>query len=81
MSVTEETRRLRQTLFKLELIELSARVDAIERRIAILFGAAHHPASKRHDEIMEAIARIADFDGLRKRIARIEAREGVSWRS
>jgi hypothetical protein len=75
MSLTAETRRLTTNLLALELRELSARIDALEWRMVNPIVKADDPATKRHAEVMQAIAKLADLDGLRERVIRIEARE------
>jgi hypothetical protein len=75
MSVIEETARLHKDLIVLELRELSARLDAHEKRAATPFDPNDRWASERHDQLMKAIARLADMSDLWERITRIEARE------
>ena len=78
MSVAEQTRRLSKDLLALELRELSARIDALEWRMANPIGKADDPATKRHAQLMQALAKLADLHGLRERVIRIEARERAS---
>jgi len=74
----EETRKLHKDLVALELRELSARLDAHKKRIAAPFDPNDRWASERHDQLMQAIGRLADLYELRERITRIEARERAS---
>jgi hypothetical protein len=78
MSVIEETRTLHKDLIALELREISARLNAHEKRMAAPFDLNDQWASDRHDQLMRAIAHLADTRGLYKRITRIEARERAS---
>jgi uncharacterized protein YicC (UPF0701 family) len=89
MSVIEDTRKLLQDFLAPELRELSARVDALEkrmddrfdtleRRMGARFDAAEQLASERHTYMAQAIARLADVYELRERITRIESRERAS---
>ncbi len=75
MSVNEEIRKLRENLCALELRELSARLDALEERMATPFDLVDRPARERNIQVMNAIARLADLDGMWERIIRVEARE------
>jgi len=86
MSVIEDTRRLLQDFLAPELRELTARVDALEKRfdqridslekhMYERFEAVERTASERHTQVMQAIARLADVYELRERISKIEARE------
>ncbi|MGA2250741.1 hypothetical protein [Terracidiphilus sp.] len=75
MSVIEDTRRLLQDFLAPELRELTARVDALEKRMDERFDSSERLASERHTQVMQAIARLADVYELRERISRIEARE------
>jgi ribosomal protein S12 len=78
MSVAEEIRKLRKDLQALKLRELSACIDALENRMVTAFDPVDHSARERHDQVMNAIARLADLDGIWERITRIEARERAS---
>jgi tellurite resistance protein len=75
MSVIEDTRKLLQDFPAPELKELSSRVDSLERRIEERFNSSERLAAERHNQVMEAISRLADFYDLRERVTRIEARE------
>jgi hypothetical protein len=75
MSVIEDTRKLLQDFLAPELRELTARVDALEKRMDERFDTTERFASERHTQVMQAIARLADVYELRERISRIEARE------
>jgi hypothetical protein len=75
MSVIEETRGIRKDLLALELREISARLDALDEQDMLPHGTDGEPASLRHRELMRAIAKLANLDGLSERIDRIEARE------
>jgi hypothetical protein len=75
MSVSEETRKLRDDLRSLELREVSARLDQIEKAMVWPSDAADSSASERHSQLMRAIFDLTDLDGLDERITRIEARE------
>ena len=55
MSVIEDTRKLLQDFLAPELSELSARVDALEKRVDDRFDAAERLASERHSQTMQAI--------------------------
>jgi hypothetical protein len=78
MTTVEETRKLRNDLLALELRDLSARVDALQKQMSAPFDLLDIAASERHDQFMRAISRLANLDGLRERITRIEARERSS---
>ena len=75
MSVIEDTRRLLQDFLAPELRELTARVDALEKRMEDRFDAAERLASERHTQVMQALTHLADVYDLRERVSRIEARE------
>jgi hypothetical protein len=75
MSVIEDTRGIRKDLLALELREIFARLDALDRQSVPPHGTDGDPSSLRHHELMQAIAKLADLDGLWERIDRIEARE------
>ena len=78
MSVIEDTRKLLQDFLAPELRELSARVEALEKRMDARFESAERLSSERHSQTMQAISRLADVYELRERITRIESRERAS---
>jgi hypothetical protein len=78
MSVIEDSRKVMQDFLAPELRAISARLDALEQR----YGSLDHKidevdrrAEKRHDQLMSAIAGLADYTSIRERVARLEARD------
>ncbi len=80
MSVIEDSRKVMQDFLAPELRGISARLDALEKRYESLdrkIDEVERRAEKRHDEVMSAIGRLADYNAIRDRVARLEAKEGV----
>jgi len=78
MSVIEDTRKVMQDFLAPELRAISARLDALEKRYDSLdhkVDDVDRRAEKRHDQIMAAIAGLADYTSIRERVARLESRD------
>ena len=76
MSVIEDSRKLVQDFLAPELRSIAVRLDALEKRIDGVdkkVDEVDRRAEKRHDEVMSAIGRLADYNALRDRVARLES--------
>jgi hypothetical protein len=78
MSVVEDGRKLAQDFLAPELRAVAVRLDALEKRYDSLdhkIDEVDRRAEKRHDQIIAAIASLADYTSIRERVARLEARD------
>jgi hypothetical protein len=66
MGAVDETRKLIQDFLAPELRTLTARVDALEKKI-------EHRADERHREVMLAITNLANYQSVLERVARLES--------
>jgi len=73
MGAIEDTRKVLQDFLAPELREIRARLDVLEKQIE----GVDRRAEVRHQEVMQAIARIVDYTEVRERLARLESRETI----
>jgi tetrahydromethanopterin S-methyltransferase subunit G len=62
-----------------ELRSITARLDELEKRIDGVdtkLDEVDRRAEKRHDMVMMALGRLVDYNEIRERLARLEAKEG-----
>lgn len=80
MGVVEDSRKVLQDFIAPELRAISARLDALEKRMKGLdekIDEVDRRAEKRHDVVITAIDRLADYTSIRERVARLESREAA----
>jgi len=73
MGAIEDSRKVLQDFLAPELREIRARLDVLEKQIE----GVDRRAEGRHQEVMQAIARIVDYTEVRERLARLESREAI----
>jgi len=73
MGAIEDSRKVLQDFLAPELREIRARLDVLEKQIE----GVDRRAEVRHQEVMQAIARIVDYTEVRERLARLESREAI----
>ena len=73
MSVIEDSRKVLQDFIAPELRAISARLDALEKKI----DEGERRAEKRHDDVMASIRQVIDWSSVQQRLARLESKEAT----
>jgi hypothetical protein len=73
MSVIEDSRKVLQDFIAPELRAISARLDALEKRL----DDGERRAEKRHDEVMTSIRQVIDWSSVQQRLARLESKDSA----
>lgn len=73
MSVVEDSRKILQDFLAPELRAISARLDALEKKV----DDNERRAEKRHDEVMSSIRQVIDYNSIQQRLAKLESREAT----
>jgi tetrahydromethanopterin S-methyltransferase subunit G len=77
MGATEDTRKVLQDFLAPELREIRTRLDALEKRMDERFEESEKRAAERHNAVMLAVTSLANYNELRERLTRLEAKEPV----
>ena len=73
MSVVEDSRKVLQDFIAPELRAVSARLDALEKKL----DESERRAEKRHDDVMASIRQVIDWSSVQQRLARLESKEAT----
>lgn len=71
MSVVEDSRKVLQDFIAPELRAVSARLDALEKKL----DESERRAERRHDDVMASIRQVIDWSSVQQRLARLESKE------
>lgn len=84
MSVAEDSRKVLQDFVAPELRAISARLDALERRVGGVdrkIDEAERPAEKRadqrHEAVMLSLRSLSNYNEPRDRVVRLESKESA----
>jgi tetrahydromethanopterin S-methyltransferase subunit G len=81
MGAIEDSRKLLRDFLAPELRAIATRLDALEKGIDGFdrrLDDIDHRAERRHDEVLGAIRQVLDLNSIQQRLARLEAKEGLS---
>ena len=71
MGAIEDTRKVLQDFLAPEIRSITARLDALEKKV----DDNERRAERRHDEVMVAIRQIIDWNSIQQRLAKLESKE------
>jgi len=74
MSMIEDVRNVLQDFLAPELRAISARLDALEKKV----DANEARAENRHSEVIAGLRQITDYTTVLERLSRLEAKQVVS---
>jgi tetrahydromethanopterin S-methyltransferase subunit G len=77
MGAIEDTRKVLQDFLAPELREIRTRLDSLEKRMDERFEESEKRAAERHNAVMLAITSLANYNELRERLTRLEAKQPV----